>query len=119
MAIHRDALADNRRIARKAPLPVVVTDDGDRMPARDFVVILGESSAEQRARSERRKKAAGYSCCLRDFSLPIHHHIDAPTIIKIADPGDRLALRAQLLEESIGEATPFFGVSPDAIPFEE
>src|SRR5215467_13363405 len=31
----------------------------------------------------------------------------------------RLALRAQLLEESIGEATPFFGVSPDAIPFEE
>src|SRR5262245_33472524 len=108
MAIHRDVLADNHRIARKAPLPVVITDDGDRMPARDFVVILGENSAEQRIDSERRKKASGDQLPLRDFSLPIHHHIYAPASVKSEGPGNRLAPRAQLLEEIIGEATPYF-----------
>src|SRR5262247_2033810 len=85
MAIHHDALADNRRTASKAPLPVVVTDDGDRMPARDLVVILGEYSAEQRIDSERRKKAAGNPLRLRDFSLPVRHYIDAPVVSKSAD----------------------------------
>src|SRR2546428_741813 len=91
MAVNSDHLADNRRIARKAPLPVVVADDGDRMPARDFVVILVENSAEQRVDTECRKKAAGDQLPLRDFSLSIHYYIDAPASTKSADSGNRVA----------------------------
>src|SRR5215813_2292644 len=89
------------------------------MPARNFVVILGESSAEQRAHSERRKEAAGNPLRLRDFSLSIHHRVDAPASGKSANPGNSLAPRAQLLEENIGEATLFFVVLRNASPLEE
>src|SRR5262245_5201257 len=119
MAIHRDAHADNRRIARKAPLPIVVTYDGDRMGARDLVVILGESSAEQRAHSERRKEAAGDPLPLRDFRLSIHHNVDAQARRESADPGNRLAPRAQLLEKSIREVAPYFVDFRNASHFEE
>src|SRR5262245_48928083 len=118
MAIHRDALAYNGWIERKAPLPVVVTDDGDRMGVRDFVVILGDRPAEKSVDAERRKKAAGDILRVCDFSLPVHRHIDAlPETINNAYPGRYLAPLAQLFEESIGEATPFFEVFPDAFPF--
>src|SRR5262249_42548521 len=76
-------------------------------------------SAEQRAHSERRKEAAGNPLRLRDFSLSIHHHVDAPASGKSANPGNSLAPRAQLLEENIGEATLFFVVLRNASPLEE
>src|SRR5262249_42538448 len=87
MAIHRDALTNNGRIARKTPLPVVVTDDDDRTGAGDIVVLLGDVAAEQRVNAEDRKKAAGNLLRIGDFSLPVDCDIDSIAAQKSADTG--------------------------------
>src|SRR5262245_13227993 len=109
MSVQRNGFADNRRIRRKTPAPVAVTDHNDRMRAENFVVLFGDRSAEQCIDAKHGKKAAGNPLRLSHFSLPIHRDIDTSHSVKSANPSQRLALRARLLEKGAGKTALWAG----------
>src|SRR5262245_59459151 len=117
MSVHRNGFADNRRIRRKTPAPVAVTDHNDRMRAGNFDVLFGDVAAEQRIDAQHSKKATGNPLRLSHFSLPIHRDIDTSHSVKSANPSQCLALRARLLKEDAGKTSLWAG--RDVAPYEE
>src|SRR5262245_48640494 len=85
MTVQRNGLADNRRIGRKTPAPIMMTDDYDWMRARNLIVFFRNRSAEQGIDAQHGKKAAGNPLRASHFSLPIQRDIDAQIRPKRAD----------------------------------
>src|SRR5262245_35599937 len=106
MTVQRNTLADNHRIRRKTPLPIMMTDDYHWMCARNFILFLRNRSAEQSIDAEHGKKAARNPLRTGNFSLSIQRDIDARARPKRADAGEQFLLQSRILEEGVGKTVP-------------
>jgi hypothetical protein len=66
----------------------MMTDDNDRMRARNLIVFFRNSSAEQGIDAHHGKKAARNPLRTGNFRLPIQRDIDARIRRKRADAGE-------------------------------
>src|SRR5262245_18400196 len=106
MTVQRNALADNRRIRRKTPAPIMMTDDYDWMRASKPIVFFRNRSAEQGIVALGGKKDAGNPLRASHFSLPIQRNIDARARPKRADAGEQFLMHSRLLKEGVGKTVP-------------
>src|SRR5215813_1915265 len=117
MTVQQNGLADNRRVRRKTPAPIMMTDDYDWMRARNLIIFFRHRSAEQGIDTQHGKKAAGNPLRASHFSLPIQRDIDARSVPKRADAGEQFLLHSRLLKEGVGKTFPR-AARWDIAPFE-
>src|SRR5262245_23931407 len=106
MTVQKNGLANNRRIRRKTPAPIIMTDDYDWMRARNLIVFFRNRPAEQGIDAQHGKKAAGNPLRAGNFRLPIQRDIDARIPPKRADAGEQLLPHSRLLKEGVGKTVP-------------
>src|SRR5262245_38692796 len=106
MSVQRNRLADNRRIRRKTPAPIMMTDDYDWMRARNLIVFFRNRSTEQGVDAHHGKKAAGNPLRASHFSLPVQRDIDAQILPKHAGADEQFPLHSRLLKEGVGKTVP-------------
>ena len=96
-AVQRDGAADDRGIAREAPLPQPVAEEGDAVVA-DLVLVLGERAADERRHPQHREQIGRHARPVQPLRLALAGQIEVGDGTQRGDVLEHVIARLEVVD---------------------